>query len=209
MIGALLTAGGAAVRVYPARHVRESPPVTIQPYPPPAGAAGTSRSRSGCLTALYIGLGLTVVLLVLTVAAIWIFLRSERGQQFVTVARDAIVMAQEATTAPGTQELRAAGCTQALVIPIERLREVATPLNIDIPEHTGGARMMVLCQSAGAAEVLPGCHDVARIYGDAVADAPPRLAVLVQRPGRNGVVCQGIHAPDGTLLESLEPRREP
>lgn len=168
------------------------------PQPP-----GERASRSGCLIALYVMLGLGAFVLVAGAIAVWLFLRSETGQRLTETVSSGIALTREATTAPGTAELRAAGCSQAMVIPTARMLEL---FGQELPEadpdaDTFNEATVVLCQRATDDAGAPDCADVARIYGDAVPDAPPRFGVVVQGAGRGDAVCEGAYGPDGTLLD--------
>src|SRR5688572_6699798 len=96
------------------------PPLPSRPPTAPVAA----RKRSGCVTALYIFLALGGVTVITLVVAGWLFYRSDTGQKLVGVAREGLALSQEALKAPGTSELRAAGCTQAMVMPMDRMFEL-------------------------------------------------------------------------------------
>lgn len=170
--------------------------------PPPV----RPESRSGCLTALYIALGVGVLLVLVAGAGVWLFLRSEQGQRLVTVAREGMTMAQEAMTAPGTDALRSAGCRQPMVMSSARLTELARVLGPEGPAENIsalGVETLVVCQSIREEGSAPGCSEIARTYAAAVPDAPARFAVTVTH-ARGGTACQGVYTPDGTLIEPVE-----
>jgi hypothetical protein len=170
--------------------------------PPPAPPQG----RSGCLTALYIVLGLGLVALVVLIVGGWLFLRSETGQQVMTTVREGVTLAQEASTAPGTEALRDAGCGQALVMSAARLRDVAGAIVTGLPEGAGlaGAERVLFCQASRGGDPPPACADLVRRYAGAVDDAPDRMAVLVQVAGQSDAACQGVYSPDGTFLAAFD-----
>ena len=101
-------------------------------------------------------------------------------------------------TAPGTPQLRALGCTTALVIPMSRaadiLKQIA-PDAADSLEKVPGRGIMVMCQVRADDRAI-ACGDVARTYASAVPDAPQQFAVSVQ--GRGKARYQGTFNGDGT-----------
>jgi hypothetical protein len=173
------------------------PPVTPQAAP---------AQRSGCLTAVYVALGLGLLMLLATGIGIWVFLRSETGQRVMEAAREGITHAREAASAPGTGALRGAGCDQAMVLPLGRIFEILGVTPGSRGGRSGTRRLpsetVVLCQLSRL-DAGPDCAGVARVYADAVPTAPERFAVLVQALGGRSK-CEGIYAPDGSFLESLD-----
>ena len=177
----------------------------IPPVRPPRA------KRSGCVTALFIVAGIAGVLLITVVVSTWLFFRSDTGQRVVGLAREGINMGRAATNAPGTEVLRANGCTEARVMSMERmfdlLGEIAPGVTND-PDAQRFGRRLVVCE-VPSADSGPDCAQVARLYGDAVADAPERFTVAVQQGSRRNPSCQGIYGRDGTLLEPLEGGQRP
>jgi hypothetical protein len=179
------------------------PPSTPEPIGPAA-----RKPRSGCLIALYAAFGVGALLLLVGAIATWIFLRSEQGQKVLEVAKESVAFAEEAMQAPGTEELRAAGCAQAMVMSSARMLELMGEL---VPElREGGAdagsladATVVLCQLGMLEGKGPDCAEVARLYAASVPDAPERVAVIVQGQGRSKAECQGFHARDGSFLGPL------
>ena len=174
--------------------------------PIPSSSAKPPKQRSGCLLALYIMLGIGATLLVVTGIGIFLFARSEQGQKLIKVASEGISLARDAAQAPGTNELRAAGCSQAMVMPtarmIELLGEISPDARKELPE-TFNVGTLVLCQLDSSGDTGPDCDQVARIYADAAPNAPERFGVMVQ-PRQGQAKCEGSYGRDGTFLGSLE-----
>ena len=177
-----------------------------EPLPPTSPTA--PKSRSGCLLALYIVLGIGAVLVVVTGIAIFLFARSERGQKLISGISEGISLVREASQAPGTDALRAAGCTQAMVMPtakmIELVSEIAPQAREEVPELPGDGTL-VLCQPASM-DTGPDCAEVARIYAGAAPNAPEQFAVMVQAQRGGKTKCQGSYARDGSFLGPLEQK---
>jgi hypothetical protein len=167
-------------------------------------------SRSGCLIALYVVLGLVVLVLVVGSIGAWLFLRSETGQRLVRATREGISLATEAARAPGTQQLREAGCSQAMVLPMRRMTELFESLGADMgdaQEALDRDEIVVMCQMGGGETAAPSCDDVARIFIDAAGEVPETFAVVVQNRSQRGAACDARYTKDGTRIE--EPVEQP
>jgi hypothetical protein len=179
-----------------------------QPIGPP--------KRSGCLVALYVLFGVGLFIVVAGGLALYVFLQSERGQQVVQVVKDGAEWLTVATQAPGTPELREAGCETAMVssaisafevfsvfVPDEGKRE---EIRSQLEQDAGGYDLeeleLVICALPRFGGQAPPCDEIARTYASAVPAVPDSFYVLVVRQGADAPACQGIYSPDGTLLES-------
>ena len=173
--------------------------------PPPSQAP--KKSRSGCLLALYIALGLGAVMIVMTGIGIWLFLRSEIGQKVVDVASDGFALVREANQAPGTEALRAAGCSQAMVIPTSKVLklvgEFAPDARRELPESFADGTL-VMCQLNTRDGEGPDC---ARSPECTRAPLRKRRSVSVSWCRIRGKVRPSVRARDardGSFLGSLE-----
>lgn len=142
------------------------------------------------------------------------FMRSETGQKIVRTAREGFEVVREATTAPGTQELRERGCEMALVMAFTRMFEVLKEISPEVAKEAGKQKMpgngtVVMCQIRRGATDAPDCPEVARTYGAAVPQPPASFGVIVQEPGVREARCQGTYSPDGTFIEPFEPGKRP
>jgi hypothetical protein len=170
------------------------------------------RKRSGYVTVLYVVLGLAAFFLIIAIAGVWVFVHSETGQKIMATVGKGMTLVQQASRAPGTKELREHGCSQAMVMPFDQIAEIfrgmsadadrALDQEIDRAKLTGGGTL-VFCQVTNNDTPL-ACPDVARVYADAVADAPAQFGVSVQ--GRSKAHCEGIYTHDGTLVGPLNTR---
>jgi len=173
--------------------------------PPPQ----TPKGRSGCLIALYIVLGIGTLLVITAGIGTWLFLRSERGQKLIEVATNGIDLARKASQAPGTDALRKAGCSQAMVIPTSQVLKLVGEFGPDVsremPESLRDGTL-VMCQLATKDDAGPDCAAVARIYAAAAPQSPERFGVIVQNQRGRQAKCQGSYARDGSFLGSLDQR---
>jgi hypothetical protein len=154
-------------------------------------------------------LGLVGFFLVMGIAGIWIFLHSETGQKIVTTMGKSITLMQEATRAPGTKELRERGCTQAMVIPFDRMAEIFREMGSDVQreidrETLPGNGTMVICQVTSGTAAPPSCADVARVYAQAVSTAAEQFGVQVGSQGKT--TCDGVYKGDGTYVAPMNRR---
>ena len=166
--------------------------------------------RSGCLLAIYVIVGLGTLFLVTVSIGAWLFLRSERGQQLIGMAGEGISLMKQARSAPGTEALRAAGCAQAMVMPVGRMTELVSKIAPEagngMPESFANGTV-VLCQVETGEGTSPDCAEIARVYMEAVPEAPRRFGVVVHDQRRDEMRCQGSYGSAGAPLEPLE--REP
>jgi len=175
----------------------------IPPLPPQA-----ARKRPAYLIVIYVVLGLVGFFLVTGGIGIWLFLRSETGQKIVSTVGKSMTLMQQASKAPGTQELRGLGCTNAMVIPVGKMAEIVRSVSEDAARDferstLPGDGTIVMCQVRASSDA-PSCAEVARAYAKAVPEAPERFGVMVQ--SRNKSACDGKYTRDGTLIEALNPR---
>lgn len=180
-----------------------------QPAPPYYPTPQKKKSSNTCLIVLLI-LGVIVLGGVgMATLGFYLFATSKTGKDVIdivgkgakAVGETAKVM-EEAARAPGTPELRAAGCTQAFVIDMDKLAKAFDQFDAGIPAPTdGGARvkLMVLCQ-VNALGSPPACDDAARAYVGAVGRAAGDFAVTVSIERDKRPRCSSRYAPDAAPL---------
>jgi len=181
------------------------------------------QERSGCLIAIYSLFAIGVFVLLAGGASVYFFLRSEQGRQILDAAEKGAAWMTTALAAPGTAELREAGCEIALVHTAGAALEVIAPLIPD-PEQQQELRdelqsragnldldalPLVFCTAPRFALRPPSCPSLAVVYGSAVEISAEAFAVIVAQQGQRGVVCQGIYTPTGSLLAPGDGPRTP
>jgi hypothetical protein len=170
------------------------------------------RERSGCLIALYALFAVGLFVLVIGALTAYVALRSPQGQKVVEAAKQGMSWILEAQRAPGTAELREAGCATALVTSLSDAAEIFSEL---MPEQAQreleqgeGARQlehdMVVCVVGRMTLAPPDCSGVARIYAAAPGSPSESFIVRVQRQGNDAATCQGLYDAEGELIESME-----
>ena len=169
--------------------------------------------RSGCRLALYTIFGLGLFAIVAVGIALWLFLESEQGQRVVEAAKQGASWMTEASQAPGTAELREAGCNNALVSEMSKAIDTFMAF---LPDETQKSELLEEMESAGGLETQwlvmcslsplgatePDCGELARTYADAVPSAPESFLLVVLRQGDDAPSCRGIYSADGTLVRT-------
>ncbi len=169
----------------------------------------TESSRKGCLIILYAmaAAGLLALVgggaLLLAAGAGLVGLTStERGQDIVRGIAETTELAMEASSAPGTDELRAAGCSQALVSTVGAMVGVVSAFvpeddreDLDLGAH--GDEVYVMCQLTPFDDVHLDCAEVARTYGAAVSEPPERFVVMVDDLRSDDGDCLGYYDAEG------------
>lgn len=159
---------------------------------------------------LRILLGLVAFFLLVTVAigvSIYRWGNQPENREKLGAVSDLIRMGVESATAPGTAELRALGCSNAVVMDGERLNVLTERLQRLAGDGDGGSAA-VQVQLATLYCGVPkgkslGCDQVARAYAQAVPTAPePYLVVVQEDRGKEGPLCQGLYDRAGQPVET-------
>lgn len=164
------------------------------------GIPGAGRSeRSGLRIVLYVLLALGC-LGVLTCGGLLFFAaRHPAVQQFVeTVAG--------AQSAPGTRELRDAGCSVAQVFDLGSAAALFSELGTAEPGDAEALRGLTLVQCVLAAPDASalGCDEVAEVFRSAVPDPPERFLVQVTARFSAETRCQVVYGADGREIAPLD-----
>ena len=165
------------------------------------------------MTALYALLAVGLFVVVAGGIASWLFLQTEQGQKVMEVVKQSAEWITEASQAPGTVELRSAGCEMALVSEMSRAVDLLMALVPDEEqerelleqmESAGNLRerLLVICTLPRNSPDEPDCGGLARTYGEAVPSAPESFFLVAIRQGDDTPRCQSIYSTDGTLLET-------
>ena len=177
---------------------------------PPARPRSDAQ-RSGCLTVIYVVLGLVAFLALAFGVGTCMFMRSDTGQKVIQAAKDGFTLINEAANAPGTSELRESGCEQAMVMPVDRMIELVGQVMPNARESIRRARLpgdgtVIVCQTRPDQNPMPSCTDIVRVYVEAVPEAPERFGVVVQDRGAREARCQGTYGRDGTFIEPFDDK---
>jgi hypothetical protein len=152
------------------------------------------KGMSGCMIALLVVVGLCVVGGLVIGLIVWRVATSEEGKKIVNAVSSGAQMAVEAQNAPGTAELRALGCAQAMVMDAAKVQELAAQFGDAGPKANG---LIVTCNVSRAGKA-PTCDDVATTYVKAVGGrASGRFEVTVDANGDKKAGCAVVYDPEG------------
>ena len=164
----------------------------------PGGIADPQKpKRSGFRTLLYVLVGIGG-LLVLTCGGLILYASQNPA------IRETISAAMEAQSAEGTEELRAAGCSQAAVMDIGAAMDaLIEEAGEGAPGEIGIPKLFVTCQRSSDAAI--DCDEVARVYLGSVGAREERFVAQVNGGGLSAdLLCQVVYEGDGTRIGSLE-----
>ena len=156
----------------------------------------------GCLIAAAVFAAIVLVcsgVLALLGYSIW---KNPEVQRAVGITRAAFELSQEAMAAPGTAELRAAGCRQALVFTPELQKRFLATVEPDADAAFDDDFLpLVVCRMPNDGTEIPSCEQLVSAYVDALEEPPPEIAVTVDVLSE-GTRCEGVY---GTFLREFEP----
>jgi hypothetical protein len=168
---------------------------------PASPPALPSKNRRGCLIALFVAGGLVMIVGIGLVVLLVVFFRSNEGKRVATFVGESVKVASEGEKAPGAHELLKAGCSQGLVIDMEKSWALAQAMNPDASASPPNfvAKTMVLC-SVSVFRTPPTCEEVKRVYLAAVPRPAARFLVQVSSVGSSHPKCMNMYDPDGNLV---------
>ena len=155
------------------------------------------------------GGGFRIVGIVLLVLGVAVFAVCAGGAWWLSqneAVMDGLESITASISAPGTDELRAAGCSEAMVLDPGVFFRVAGELSQELGELAEGEAegllpdALVNCTTSADTDLT--CDEVAEVYRAAVPDlAGPFMA---QVTSGSADPCQQVYAADGASLGSLE-----
>jgi hypothetical protein len=172
------------------------------------------------MVALYVLFGVGLFFLIAGSIAGYLFLQTEQGQKVWEVASSGAEWITTASMAPGAEELREAGCENAMVsdagsaldvfmilIPEEEKQaEIREQLEGEVGEGNIDDLRLVICTLPRFTVAKPSCDQLARTYASAIEFPPDSFYVLSMQQGQDGPSCQGIYDPAGNLLREPQLR---
>jgi hypothetical protein len=163
--------------------------------------------RSGSNTWVWVILGIFGALLLFAVVGLAVFMSTEAGQKTFEVVKRGTEWAMEAQNAPGTEEMRGAGCQTAMVADMSDMMYIAQPFLEDEDMSEMDEQLMqttmLICQVGGFG-TAPDCPDVVRAYASGATTDATEVMVQVQKQGSNQPSCQGMYDLEGNYLRSVE-----
>ena len=154
--------------------------------------------RSGLRVFLYILLALGALGAVTCGSLIFFAARNPAVREFVETMAGA-------QSAPGTQQLRDAGCSVAQVFDLGSAMALLSEFDEELaqaPEELDMTLVQCVVSKPGSIEL--GCDEVAGIYSSAVPEPPERFLVQVSFQFSSEAPCQIVYGSDGTPIAPLE-----
>lgn len=154
----------------------------------------TSKKKWGRGTILLVALGgLMFAGFVAAAIGVYVVLSSEKGRAIVGQMGEGYKLIQKSRSAPGMKELRAMGCSEAIVMATD---DVLRTIGRD-----GGASHanpeIVVCQVGLLSKTLQ-CDDVAHEYVATLGARPQSFIVTIQRIGAAKPLCSVQYDRSGT-----------
>lgn len=153
--------------------------------------------------------GLFILFLVVIAVVVVRVVQDPKAQKVFRAAQTGVSVYMEASRAPGTDELRAAGCREAMAIDAAQIleigREFMDPDGGTAPEDPELAPMTVVCSIGWRSEL--DCDQVAQTYLAAVPEGPEPIAVTVtvKRFGGDEQRCAAQYSRQGQRLDTVRP----
>ncbi len=163
--------------------------------PGPIEEMGRTR-RSGFVVFLYVLLGIGGAL-VLTCGVV-----AYRAWQDPRM-REMVNSVMTATTAPGTEELRQAGCQVATVIDVGGAADLLVEAEGADDAEFEALASLTMVQCVVTADEDFSCERVARVYREAVPDSD-RVLAMVMAASDSQPRCQQVFDREGALLGDFE-----
>lgn len=163
----------------------------------------------GCWIALITTGVLAVLFFALVIIGVYAISQNPEVQRVARAVGGAMRVMGEAASAPGTNQLRSAGCNRAMVFDTEDLAELARELQDDnIQSGPDPEVRLVVCQWINAPQ-QPRCDDIARVYVQAVPTQPGPFVVMVQNIRQQQTQCMSRYGANGQLLQQLNTSNSP
>jgi hypothetical protein len=170
----------------------------------------TDSNKSGIPLVFKIMGVLMVIMILLVVMAVSFYRNCDNCKKFSSLAMDGFQEIQAAMVAPGTDEMRALGCTEAMALDMKKFEAF-----IDAFENDGESAekkdpllktTMVFCKKDSALTPEgPECDDLVAAY---ISGAQPseedELAVVVQGQNSQSRYCGAVYSGTGEYLRELE-----
>ncbi len=163
-------------------HAMTPAPISQPPTP-------QKKANSGCLIAVIVVGALVALVCLVGVVVSFVAAQSPEGKKAMSLMGRGISAAAKAMNAPGTPELRALGCPEAMVMDPEEVMELVGEFIDAGPPRGADERMktVVICQGSFS---LPTCDEVADAYRTAKGVTPGPFTVTVKRKGSRKSECE-------------------
>jgi len=145
--------------------------------------------------ALSIVMAIFAIIFIGSAIVLGMFAASDTGKGAFKAISDGTKVAAKGMKAPGTAELRALGCEQAMVVPMKEFAPILADLDASganaVPDE-----LLVTCQASTFGKP-PSCDEVASTYVRAIGRANGDFFVTVTRQGSGKPECQQTYDATG------------
>ena len=172
------------------------PPMMMMPPPQKKG-------MSGCLIAFIVVSIVGFVTAIVVGVGVYLVVTSNAGKTAIKLVGEGTELAQKGLNAPGTTELRALGCEQAIVLDMKDVGNLVNDVfDAGVSVDSGVDGLIVTCTIPAKASII-SCDDVAKTYVRAVGGtASADLTVTVKRPNDSRAVCESTYDSSGAFLSA-------
>jgi hypothetical protein len=165
----------------------------MQEQPSSTDTEPKKKSKRGCLIAVIVVAAVILLIIIALVAGGIFFMKSETGQKIVGLAGAMM----EGSKAPGTAELKAMGCEQALVVDAEKFNDLLQLADRELPLAEEFKGKLVICQAPSAGTAI-NCEDVARTYRGTFGETAPHPFAAAVTKDLKSMDCIQFYSSDGT-----------
>jgi hypothetical protein len=167
----------------------------------PMQAMPPKKSGNGCWIALGIVGFLFLVGAGVVGFVVWRISQDPDVKKVVGAVKEGAKLINDAQNAPGTKELKKAGCEQAMVFDVDQLMSLADKFDAgtgERPKDMPG--WLVVCNVKSGSDV--SCDDLAEEYVDA-AEPDDSFAVMVNETGKQQPGCSNRYDESGKKIGSF------
>lgn len=173
-------------------------PMGMMPPPPPQ-----KKGMSGCMVAFIVVSVVGFVTALVVGIGLYLVLTSNAGKTAIKLVGEGTKLAQKGLNAPGTAELRALGCEQAIVLDMKDVGDMMNDiLDAGLPD-SGVEGLIVTCTLPSRGGAAISCDDVARTYVTANGGtASAEFVVTVKRQNDSRELCESTYDTSGALVST-------
>ena len=178
-----------------------TPPMMMPPQQPPPQKKG----MSGCMIAFIVVSVIGVLGAIVVGVVVYLVVTSNAGKTAIKLVGEGPELAQKGLNAPGTAELRALGCEQAMVLDMKDVGNMMNDVfDAGVGVGDGGASgLIVQCTLGRRSSTVVDCDTAAKTYVTAVGGtAKDEFVVTVQRQGDSHKLCESSYDTSGALVST-------
>lgn len=175
----------------------------MNPNPMPPPPAATPPKRSGCVIALMVIGALLALVCIGSGIAMFVAARSDTGKKIFAAVGQGVALAEKGVNAPGAEELRQAGCPQALVMDMKEAMKLAELFIDGGLKDTDDMNYLMAACTGKYGDTLPTCEALAPVYAKAVP-SEREFVIEVKINGKQKPECRQRYAGDGTFIADMK-----